>query len=79
MIKRGSYVDKKFPIQLGKLIKKHRLKKALTQAKLGELVGFYDRSTICAYEHGRKVPTLETGLKIIKVLDISLLKWEKCL
>ena len=47
------------------------LNEAITQARLGELVGV-TRQTIIAIEQGRYSPSLETAFRIAKVFEVGL-------
>lgn len=54
-------------VQLGKRIKKLRIEKKLTQAKLGEIVGTYS-SHVGKWERGESAPDHEYAIKIESVL-----------
>ncbi len=56
--------------KLGKKIKLARVEKDLTQVQLAELVQIKQKS-ISSYETGAIVPSIETLLKMAKVLEKS--------
>lgn len=55
---------------LSKRLKELRISKELTQRELGELVNV-TKVSICCYENGTRVPTLDTLTKLGKVLDVD--------
>lgn len=57
----------------GKKIKEIRMKKGMTQKKLGELCGIAD-ANIRKYENGKQNPKIETLQKIANALDVDI--WE---
>jgi len=57
--------------QVGKNIKKHRLKRGFTQLDLAAACDF-EESAIGRLENGKTNPTFKTLLKIAKALDVSL-------
>lgn len=63
---------------MGDLIKTERLSKGLTQSELGKALGL-SASTIGMYEQNRRMPDVETLMKLSKILDVSpvyLMGWE---
>ena len=56
-----------FPVRL----KKARLSKNLSQAKLGDLANL-KATIICTYETGRRSPTLSTVKNLAVILEVSL-------
>lgn len=56
--------------QVGKNIKKHRLKKGLTQLDLAAACDF-EESAIGRLENGKTNPTFKTLLKLANALDVS--------
>jgi transcriptional regulator with XRE-family HTH domain len=57
--------------QIGKNIRKYRLKKGLTQLDVAATCGF-EESSIGRIENGHTNPTIKTLLKIAKALDVKL-------
>ena len=55
---------------LSKRLKELRISNGLTQRELGELVNV-TKVSICCYENGTRVPTLDTLTKLGKVLDVD--------
>ena len=55
---------------LSKRLKELRINSGLTQRELGELVNV-TKVSICCYENGTRVPTLDTLTKLGKVLDVD--------
>ena len=55
---------------LGKRLKELRTESGLTQRELGERVNV-TKVSICCYENGTRVPTLDTLTKLGKVLDVD--------
>ncbi len=56
---------------LGKRIKELRTANDLTQQELGEYVDV-TKVSICCYENGTRVPTLDTLLKLSKFFDVGI-------
>ncbi len=56
---------------LGKRIKSLRKEKHLTQQELGDLINV-TKVSICCYENGTRVPTLETLLALGKVFKVDI-------
>lgn len=70
--------SKDFRIKLGENIKNARIKKNLTQAQLGELLGKSD-NVITNWEKGTNRPDADTIKNLCTLLDISpneLLNWK---
>jgi len=57
--------------QIGKNIRKYRVKKGLTQLDLAATCGF-DESAIGRLENGNTNPTIKTLLKLAKALEVKL-------
>lgn len=55
---------------LSKRLKELRISNGLTQRELGERVNV-TKVSICCYENGTRVPTLETLTKLSKVLNVD--------
>ena len=55
---------------LSKRLKELRIANGLTQRELGERVNV-TKVSICCYENGTRVPTLDTLTKLGKVLDVD--------
>ena len=55
---------------LSKRLKELRINSGLTQRELGERVNV-TKVSICCYENGTRVPTLDTLTKLGKVLDVD--------
>ena len=55
---------------LSKRLKELRIANGLTQHELGERVNV-TKVSICCYENGTRVPTLDTLTKLGKVLDVD--------
>lgn len=62
------FTDKKY---VAKKIKYYRKLKGYTQAELGELIEISDKH-VCKIENATYMPSLETFLKLVKVLQINL-------
>lgn len=56
---------------LAKRIKELRIKKELTQEDLGKLINV-TKVSICCYENGTRVPSLETIVALADVFEVSL-------
>ncbi len=52
-------------------LKKERLKKELTQQELADILNI-DKSTICKYENGYSLPSIERSIQISNYFNISL-------
>lgn len=55
---------------LSKRLKELRIANGLTQRELGERVNV-TKVSICCYENGTRVPTLDTLTKLGKILDVD--------
>ena len=55
---------------LSKRLKELRISNGLTQRELGERVNV-TKVSICCYENGTRVPTLDTLTKLGKILDVD--------
>ena len=56
---------------LAKRIKDLRIKRGLTQQDLGDLIDV-TKVSICCYESGTRVPTLETLLALARALEVDI-------
>lgn len=54
----------------GELIKEARTKRGLSQEELGNMLNV-TKVSICGYEKGTRTPTMETFVKIMKILDLT--------
>lgn len=54
----------------GKRLKEERIRKNLSQTQLGDLVGV-TKVAICGYETGKRVPSVDTLLKLANELGIT--------
>ena len=54
----------------GDVIKKERCKRGLSQQQLGEMI-HVSKVSICGYEKGTKIPTLENLLNLLDVLNLK--------
>lgn len=57
-------------MNISRKLKEARIMKDYSMAEVAELTGIA-RSTYSRYEHGNRMPNLETLAKLIKVLDID--------
>lgn len=55
---------------IGERIKQARKNKNLSQQELGDLLGV-SKVSICGYEKGVRIPTMENFLQLIEILDLS--------
>lgn len=55
---------------LGERIKTERLKRGMSQQQLGDMLGV-TKVSICGYENGTRVPSLETFIELVKILDVT--------
>ena len=55
---------------VGSRIKEERIKRKLSQQQLGDLLGV-TKVSVCGYENGTRVPTMDTFLKLIDVLNLE--------
>ncbi len=56
---------------LGKRIKALRKEKGLTQEELGKLINV-TKVSICCYEKGTRIPTIETLISLSKIFNVDL-------
>ena len=56
---------------LGKRIKEFRIQKNLTQEELGRLINI-TKVSICCYENGTRIPSLETIVALANAFEVSL-------
>ena len=62
------FTDKNF---VANKIKNYRKQAGYTQSELGDLIGISDKH-VCKIENATYMPSLETFLKLVKVLNIDL-------
>ncbi len=55
---------------IGKRIKEARKKKNLSQQQLGDMLGV-SKVSICGYENGIRIPTIENFVQLLDILDLS--------
>lgn len=55
---------------IGKRIKEARKQKNLSQQQLGDMLGV-SKVSICGYENGLRIPTIENFIQLLDVLDLS--------
>ena len=55
---------------IGERIKAARKSKNLTQQELGDILGV-SKVSICGYENGTRVPTLENFIQLLDVLEVK--------
>lgn len=55
---------------IGQRIKAARNNKKLTQQELGDILGV-SKVSICGYENGTRVPTLENFIQLLDVLEVK--------
>ena len=55
----------------GKRLKELRIKKGLSQQNLGDLIGV-TKVSICGYENGTRIPTIENLIKLSDTLGIAI-------
>ena len=55
---------------IGERIKEARKNKNMSQQVLGDLLGV-SKVSICGYENGLRIPTMENFLQLIEILDLS--------
>jgi len=55
---------------VGERIKEARKNKNMSQQALGDLLGV-SKVSICGYENGLRIPTMENFLQLIDILDLS--------
>lgn len=56
---------------VGKRLKEIRLQKGLSQQELGNMIGV-TKVSICGYENGTRVPTIDNLVKLADNLDITI-------
>ncbi len=54
----------------GEVVKQERIKRGLSQEKLGEILGV-TKVSVCGYETGARTPTLNTFIRLLDVLEIT--------
>lgn len=55
---------------VGKRVKEERLRKGLSQQKLGDMINV-TKVSICGYENNNRTPNLETLINLSKVLGVN--------
>lgn len=55
---------------IGNRIKEARKAKGLSQQQLGDILGV-SKVSICGYETGTRIPTLENFLQLVEILDLT--------
>ena len=55
---------------IGKRIRELRMEKGLSQQELGDLLGV-SKVSICGYEKGLRIPTMENFLQLIDILELT--------
>lgn len=55
---------------IGTRIKEARKNKGFSQQQLGDILGV-SKVSICGYENGTRIPTLENFLQLVDILDLS--------
>ena len=55
---------------IGQRIKAARKSKNLTQQELGDILGV-SKVSICGYENGTRIPTLENFIQLLDVLEVK--------
>ena len=55
---------------IGNRIKEARKTKGLSQQQLGDMLGV-SKVSICGYETGTRIPTLENFLQLVEILDLT--------
>lgn len=55
---------------IGERIKEARKKKNLSQQQLGDMLGV-SKVSICGYENGVRIPTIENFVQLLDILDLS--------
>ena len=56
---------------VGKRLKEIRMQKGLSQQKLGDMIGV-TKVSICGYENGTRVPTIDNLVKLADSLDTTI-------
>ena len=55
---------------IGERVKQERIKRGMSQEELGKLLGV-SKVSVCGYETGNRVPTMEKFLKLIDILNLE--------
>lgn len=55
---------------IGNRIKEARKNKGLSQQQLGDMLGV-SKVSVCGYETGTRIPTLDNFLQLIEILDLT--------
>lgn len=55
---------------IGNRVKEARKSKGLSQQELGDMLGV-SKVSVCGYETGTRIPTLENFLQLIEILDLT--------
>lgn len=55
---------------IGERLKDARKKKNMSQQQLGDLLGV-SKVSICGYENGVRIPTIENFVQLLDILDLS--------
>jgi len=55
---------------IGERIKQERIKRGLSQQKLGDILDL-SKVSVCGYETGVKTPTLDTFISLVEKLDLD--------
>lgn len=55
---------------IGNRIKEARKKKGFSQQQLGDMLGV-SKVSVCGYETGTRIPTLENFLQLVEILDLT--------
>lgn len=55
---------------IGNRIKEARKSKGLSQQQLGDMLGV-SKVSVCGYETGTRIPTLENFLQLVELLDLT--------
>jgi transcriptional regulator with XRE-family HTH domain len=55
---------------IGNRVKEARKSKGLSQQELGDMLGV-SKVSVCGYETGTRIPTLENFLQLIDILDLT--------
>lgn len=56
---------------VGKRLKEVRIKRGFSQQALGDIIGV-TKVSICGYENGTRVPTIDNLIKLSNTLDVSI-------
>ena len=55
---------------IGERLKDARKRKNMSQQQLGDLLGV-SKVSICGYENGVRIPTIENFVQLLDILDLS--------